>query len=354
MVVRKRSEHGLGHLLNPLDPESDDRDWIRVAWELILDEPSLLADGGPPWLDLPALTRIALTTKEVARAFASYNAERPWHEQVRPFNFLLHAHHSFAAQPAGADVARFRLVAPYESDPSLWLRLPWVDLGSGERHEVTAVGIPRPGVVLLKTYREVLARYAVHPEPKSLDPEGSPCTRRSPPGLLGRRPVTMLTLSLIGKESNRFDEVAAGLIGTLDDTLASYGDPGVHAWRDLVVPAMADFPSREVAERAGLETRTIQRIKRRAIAKSHDRNRALLTLVVAELTGEAIERWGDVSPTDPMSCIAFYLDHYEVHRDELLCLVCRVALTDSRRRYCSQACKKRAYRRRRHSRPSPD
>jgi hypothetical protein len=36
------------------------------------------------------------------------------------------------------------------------------------------------------------------------------------------RAVTMLTLSLIGKESNRVDEVAAGLIGTLDDTPANY------------------------------------------------------------------------------------------------------------------------------------
>ena len=26
------SEHGLGHLLNPSDPESEDRDWIAQAW----------------------------------------------------------------------------------------------------------------------------------------------------------------------------------------------------------------------------------------------------------------------------------------------------------------------------------
>jgi hypothetical protein len=26
------SEHGLGHLLNPTDPESDDREWIAQAW----------------------------------------------------------------------------------------------------------------------------------------------------------------------------------------------------------------------------------------------------------------------------------------------------------------------------------
>jgi hypothetical protein len=30
------SEHGLGHLLNPSDPESEDRDWIAQAWLAIL------------------------------------------------------------------------------------------------------------------------------------------------------------------------------------------------------------------------------------------------------------------------------------------------------------------------------
>ncbi len=27
------SEHGLGHLLNPMDPELEDRNWIRATWQ---------------------------------------------------------------------------------------------------------------------------------------------------------------------------------------------------------------------------------------------------------------------------------------------------------------------------------
>jgi hypothetical protein len=345
VVIRKRSEHGLGHLLNPLDPDSDDRDWIDWAWDVVVNAPKLLwAGGDAPWLELPALTRVALTTKEVARAFDSYNEGKALPEQVWPFNFLLHAHHSFASQPMGADAAHFRLVAPYESDPGLWLSLPWVDLATGERHEVTTVGIPRPGVVLLKTYREVLARYAMHPEPKSFDPDGNPCTRSSPPGLLSRRRVTMLTLSLIGKESNRLDEIAVGLIGTLDDTLASYGDPGLKVWNELVVPAMTGFPSREVAGRAGLDPRTVQRIKRQAISKSHDRNRAVLTLVTAELVGEEIQRWGEDPPSDPLARIAYYVDHRDKYRPVALCAVCGAKLASRRQRYCGEACRKKAYR----------
>jgi hypothetical protein len=35
-VLVKWSGHGLAHLLNPTDPESTDRDWIRQAWEWLL------------------------------------------------------------------------------------------------------------------------------------------------------------------------------------------------------------------------------------------------------------------------------------------------------------------------------
>lgn len=350
-MIRKRSEHGLGHLLNPLDPESDDRDWITTALHLIITRPELIhSDGGPEWFDLPALTKIALTTGEVAKAFDKYNDGKPAVERVRPFNFLLHAHHSFASQPAGTDMQRFRLIAPYESDPALWLDLPWVDLNTGQRHPVTTTGIPSPDTVLLKTYREVLATYAIHPEPKSLDPDGNPCTRRSPPGLLSRRPIEMLTISLIGKESNRLDESTAGLIGTLDDTLATYTDPGRDAWNTLIIPALNDFPSAEIARRAGLNTRTIQRIKKQAITKSHDRNRAVLTLITAQLASQHIERWGVVVPAMPLERIAVYIDERGVRSAVSRCVGCGAPLTNSRRRYCGDRCKKRAQRSRQRSR----
>jgi hypothetical protein len=246
-------------------------------------------------------------------------------------------------------MSRFRLVAPYDPNPEHWLKLPWVDLATGKRHAVTTIGIPSPEVVLLRTYREVLARYAVHPEPKSLDPDGKPCSRRSPPGLLSRRPVTMLTLSLIGKESNRLDEIAAGLIGTLDDALSSYGDPGITSWGSLVVPALHDFSTREVADRAGLDTRTIERIKSRAISRSHDRNRAVLTSITAQLACQRLETWGVRAPSRPLEQIASYLDKRDHNLRPLRCIECAGELASRRQRYCSATCKKRAYRKRRPS-----
>lgn len=344
-MIRKRSEHGLGHLLNPLDPERDDRDWITDIYPLLIDNPDAFLTTGPAWLDLPALTRIALTTNEVANAFAAYNAGRSWPEQVKPFNFLLHAHIDPLGYPVGVDPTHFRLIAPYESDPKAWLRLPWVDLHSGIVHPVTTdPNDHRSELARLKTYRDVLALYAVHPEPKSLDPGGQPCNRRSPPGLLARRPVTLLTLSLIGKESNRLDETIAGLIGTLDDTLATYNSPTESTWTLLVLPALADFPTRQLATLTALDDRTIQRIKKRATSTPHGRNRALLTLITAQLASQQLETWGITPPREPLEQIATYLDHRDTHNPERRCVVCGTPLSGRQRLYCSAACKKQAQR----------
>lgn len=350
-MIRKRSEHGLGHLLNPLDPDRDDRDWITDIYPLLIDNPEALLSGGPDWLDLPALTRIALTTNEVARAFAAYNSSRPWPEQVKPFNFLLHAHIDPFGYPAGVDRTHFRLIAPYESDPDAWLQLPWVDLHTGTLHPVTTdPNDHRSERVRLKTYRDVLTLYAVHPEPKSLDPDGHPCTRRSPPGLLARRPVTLLTLSLIGKESNRLDETIAGLIGSLDDTLATYNSPNENTWTLLVLPALADFPTRQLAALTELDDRTIQRIKKRATSTPHGRNRALLTLITAQLASQQLESWDIAAPPGPLEQIATYLEHRDTNAATRRCTVCGTPLSGRQRSYCSEAHKKAAHR----ARPSPD
>ena len=190
-MIRKRSEHGLGHLLNPLDPTRDDRDWITDAYQILLEQPGLLISGGGlPWLDLPALTRIAITSSEVARAFALYNEGRPWRDQIKPFNFILHAHIDPFGYPAGVDAAHFRLIAPFESDPPV-ARAP-VDR---PLHRQALRGHHRPErPPLQRRSAQDLPRrprpLPTPPEPKSLDADGHPCTRRSPPGLLARRPVT--------------------------------------------------------------------------------------------------------------------------------------------------------------------
>ena len=59
------------------------------------------------------------------------------------------------------------------------------------------------------TFADVLAKYETHPEAKSLGPNWEPCGRGTV-GLLRRRPVTVGTIILIRKESNRLEERSRG------------------------------------------------------------------------------------------------------------------------------------------------
>src|SRR5207244_8577994 len=110
----------------------------------------------------------------------------PYSKQVKPFNFLLVAHVAPGGHPAGADPKRVTLVAPYEPDPRRWRQLPWRNVYDPAGPTYTIInetlvsrgGRPLPaGVVGVKNFRDVLDAYRVHPEPKSLAPDGRPCAR---------------------------------------------------------------------------------------------------------------------------------------------------------------------------------
>jgi hypothetical protein len=47
LILRKWSEHGLGHLLNPIDRDADDRDFARQVWQEILDDVHGLGSARP-------------------------------------------------------------------------------------------------------------------------------------------------------------------------------------------------------------------------------------------------------------------------------------------------------------------
>src|ERR1700734_74374 len=55
------SEHGLGHLLNPVDPESDDRDWISKIWLNIVRRALGFPTEKLGFEHLPAVGRISIS-----------------------------------------------------------------------------------------------------------------------------------------------------------------------------------------------------------------------------------------------------------------------------------------------------
>ncbi|MGD0894583.1 MAG: hypothetical protein ABSA08_00970 [Acidimicrobiales bacterium] len=248
------SEHGLGQLLNPLGPKSEDPRWIPQIWSVILHEALGLPVERPRWFARPTMIRTTVTSPAVLRAFRRFNEGKPYADQVKPFNFMLSA--AGVTPPAGVGPGdRFRLVAPWESDPTRWSKLSWVDLHHPERrsYRITTVA-GRSGQPKVDTYGDVDEKYAAHPEAKALGPDGEPCGRGTV-GLLQRRPVTAGEIKLIGKESNRLEERMAGLVTVeeLDDRLAVYDDDD--GWRRITLPKLQAMGSKKVADAIGISER---------------------------------------------------------------------------------------------------
>jgi len=294
-------EHGLGLYLDPIDPERPRRDdkgrriWIRQAWEWILRRD--VATPLPSWARTLALTRFTVSRPTVERWFRAYNAGLSWAERIRPGSFGLLAH------PSGyfADLAGVRQpAAPYESDPRAWNSLPWYDRRSGERLKVlTATGSDADeladalasGAVIVETLGQVVTRYSLRPEHKSLGFNGEPAGGETM-GLLQRRPVLSAPVltDLAGKEGNRLEERTTGEVTDPAEYRVEYGSR-VNRWSALVVPVLREMGAAEVAHRTGRSRRAIERaVSGRTVP--HPSNRARLTAAAAEWVAERSDEGG--------------------------------------------------------------
>jgi hypothetical protein len=258
-ALRKASEHGLGHLLNPTDPESGDREWMRQLWESIVCEALGVPGDEPSWLDQPAVSRITASSPAMLAPLLERDEEKAFTEQVKPFNFLLAAHVRSFGHPIGVNPMRFHLVAPYTPSPEEWLTEPWTDCYSGRSYRGTTTSEPTEAQACLKSYRDVLIEYGLHSEAKSLGPGRH--SRRGARGLLARRPVVAATVTYIGKESNRLEEVQAGLVHDLANVLVEYANPAAEGWTQLVVPVLRRMPIAAIVDATGLHRRSVERIR---------------------------------------------------------------------------------------------
>ena len=67
------SEHGLGHLLNPTDPESADREWIAQVWFNIIRRALGLQAQTPEFEHLPAVGRVTVSSPAVMQPLEGLN-----------------------------------------------------------------------------------------------------------------------------------------------------------------------------------------------------------------------------------------------------------------------------------------
>jgi hypothetical protein len=224
-------EHGLGHLLNPTEPGVEDTKWINHAWENMIRR--TLGFNAKPlsFSDVPAVGRITVSSPHVMRPLRAFNDDKPYADQIKPFNFIVTCQVAPFGHPTGADVAHFHLIAPYDLDSRHWRRMPWTDQYSGKQYQITTSrdhGTAKTERV--RTYGEVLEEYEFHPEAKCANGLDNACDQQTV-GLLRRRHVSPLILKFIGKESNALEDLEAGMVQSEREVYTEYCDPMRDEWR---------------------------------------------------------------------------------------------------------------------------
>ncbi len=251
------SQHGLGHLLNPIDPASEDRDWIGQIWVKMVRKPLGLPTDKLSFENLPAVGRVSVSSPSVMRAFTRFNKGKCYADRIKPFNFVLTCQVQALGHPTGADPEHFHLIAPYSPDSRRWLKTQWTDQYTGEPYWITTDGHHGARkTVRVKTYGEVLQEYEFHPESKCADGGGDICGKQTV-GLLTRRHVQINRIRFIGKESNALEDVEAGMIHSADAVYTEYTDPKRDEWTTKILPLLKTTPLSVLTKETGLSRRAL-------------------------------------------------------------------------------------------------
>lgn len=272
------SKHGLGHLLNPTDPESEDRNWIAQIWLRIIRRALGLATGPLSFEQAPAVGRVSISSPTVLKAVKGFNASKPYSATVKPFNFLLTAHVRPFGHPTGATPERFHLIAPYEPDPRRWLKMGWLDQYTGAEYRIATTGEHgSKRTARVKTHGELVREYEYHPEPKCAGAGGTICGKQTV-GLLRRRHVRIEGIKYIGKESNGLEEVEAGLVQSAESVYTEYPDRRRDEWTTKVLPAIRQIPLRELQAKSGMSRRALMDLRAGRSRPRPEARRKLLEL----------------------------------------------------------------------------
>ena len=276
------SEHGLGHLLNPTDPESEDRGMDRASMAshdsqrdgTIYAEPEFRTSTGG-WSYINYQSRRHATPCKAQR-------RKEIRRQDQTVQFFGDLPRKAFGHPPGVDAEHFHLIAPYESDSREWLKKTWIDQYSGNDYRITTTGHHGDRhTARVKTYGEVLREYEVHPESKCADASGEPCGKQTV-GLLQRRHVRIDEIKYMGKESNSLEEVDAGLVQSAENVYTIYTDPRRDEWQTKILPALKKIPLPILVKMSGLSRRTLIDI-RAGRSRPHRKNREMLVGILRKL-----------------------------------------------------------------------
>lgn len=278
------SEHGLGHVLNPSDPTSEDRDWIGKVWLNIVRRSLGLSTAPLGFENVPAVGRISVSSPAIARSLEYLNRGKEYPGQIKPFNFLLSCHIKPFGHPLGSDPEHFHLIAPYETDPTKWLQKDWIDEYSSKQYRIKTTGPTGDRYTArVKTFGELLQEYEFHPESKCADSNGSPCGRQTI-GLLRRRHIQIDFMKYIGKEANSLEDVESGVVHSEAGVYTEYADSRRDEWMQKMVPALKRIRLYVLVEKCTGRLSRRELIELRAgRSRPHRRNQDFLETVLRKL-----------------------------------------------------------------------
>jgi hypothetical protein len=233
----------------------------------------------------PAISRVTITGPTILEPLRTLNSAKGYQDQIKPFNFLLTCHIDRLGHPVGTNPEKFHLISAFKRDARKWLRMDWIDQYSGKRFKITTQKNYRSRTTArIQTYGDVIAEYKHHPESKCFDSRGNVCDRRTA-GLLYRRHVRIGEIVCIGKESNKLEEVDAGLVHSPDSVYTVYADPTRDIWERNIRPKMRLFSLKVLMAETGLSRRMLIKAKNGQV-RPHARNRAIIAEVICKFVAK--------------------------------------------------------------------
>jgi hypothetical protein len=261
IIIRKKSDHGLGHLMSPVEGDKQNA-WINEVWKYHISREHGLQKQyqEPDWFNQPAFARLAISKPSIYKLL-NRDKNKPYGEQVKPFNFLrvaypverlfssahiIKRYYCRKHKAVGLGSCNYKGQCPHSStcfanlhkipitpfgDVRSLEGLPWYDKTTKEPVCIKVNGqqgldledmiIPADGevaIITIKTYFDFIKDYHRHPELKYDGEDGQNCGKGTK-GLLQRTHVMATRVKHIGKETNTLHDDEAGEGTALPDEL---------------------------------------------------------------------------------------------------------------------------------------
>ena len=128
---------------------------------------------------------------------------------------------------------------------------------------------------------EVSREYEFHLGAKSADAKGKPSGKQTI-GLLQRRHVRVERIIYIGGESNRLEEMEAGVIHSPDSVYTEYPDSNRDEWQTRILPILKNIPIPALIRVSG-KSRSMLRRALTGRSRPRKTNQELLKLLLRRL-----------------------------------------------------------------------